>query len=174
MDTAYTSEENHWTVVSRLGYARRGIPLEWYWEVHLDWLSDDYAPAEISPYDLFKLWDREIENRNAISNGLVKVDWYVAGPSFLEAAPAFGRYGRESTSRYDVFFHPPVATSDGSSIDWSRLPVVDKLWNEDRCDKGGFLQEVTGWKPSVLQPYVAIDLLRRCAEVRRELHVGTM
>jgi len=32
-------------------------------------------------------------------------------------------------------------------------------WNARRGDKGGFIQEATGWKPSILQPFVSVETL---------------
>lgn len=37
-------------------------------------------------------------------------------------------------------------------LNWLTLPVWDKLWNAERGDKGGFIQQATVWKPSPLQP----------------------
>jgi hypothetical protein len=44
-------------------------------------------------------------------------------------------------------------------MNWFMLPVVDKLWNSERFDKGGFIQEATGWKPSILQPCIYLPTL---------------
>ena len=168
METTYTDSENRWTVVSRkTGFTRTDFPLRWIWEASCDPVSDDYTPDEISAYDLFQLWDEYLQNRGGADLGLVKIHWFVRGPGFIEGAPAIGDYGRDQPFRYDRNFHTPVSSVDGGLINWNRLPVTDKLWRPGRCDKGGFLQEATGWKPSVLQPSVPIDFLRHCAEVRR-------
>ena len=53
----------------------------------------------------------------------------------------------------------PVDAETGDELDWLALPVVDKLWNSKRGDKGGFIQEATGWKPSILQPHVFLPAL---------------
>jgi len=53
----------------------------------------------------------------------------------------------------------PVNAKTGEPLNWFALPVVDKRWNTRRADKGGFIQEHTGWKPSVLQPYVYLPSL---------------
>ena len=47
----------------------------------------------------------------------------------------------------------------GEELNWLTLPVVDKLWNRKRADKGGFIQEATGWKPAIFQPYVYLPSL---------------
>jgi hypothetical protein len=53
----------------------------------------------------------------------------------------------------------PAHAKTGERLNWARLPVLDRGWNETTADKGGFIQEATGWKPSPLQPtmdYLAI------------------
>lgn len=165
--STYTEVENHWTVVARdSGYTREDFPLHWYWEADCDPVSDEYTPDEISAYDLFQEWDRYLQKRGVIVSGLVTISWFVRGSGFIEGAPAFGGYGADNPTRFDASFDPPTSTAHGSQIDWNRLPVADKLWRPGRGDKGGFIQEATGWKPSVLQPSVPIDFLRHCAEVR--------
>ncbi|WP_328835303.1 hypothetical protein [Streptomyces europaeiscabiei] len=39
----------------------------------------------------------------------------------------------------------------GEVVNWLRLPVLDRGWNDTAAHKGGFIQEATGWKPSPLQ-----------------------
>ncbi|OIP26010.1 MAG: hypothetical protein AUK00_05490 [Dehalococcoidia bacterium CG2_30_46_9] len=53
----------------------------------------------------------------------------------------------------------PIHSVTGERLNWLTLPVVDKLWNPKRANKGGFIQEVTGWKPAILQPYVYLPAL---------------
>ncbi|NER28870.1 MAG: hypothetical protein F6J89_14840 [Symploca sp. SIO1C4] len=57
------------------------------------------------------------------------------------------------------YFTSPVHFKTGEPLNWLSLPVVDKLWNNQRADKGGFIQEATGWKPSILQPFVYLRAL---------------
>ncbi|MBH8550844.1 hypothetical protein I8751_00235 [Nostocaceae cyanobacterium CENA357] len=58
-----------------------------------------------------------------------------------------------------TFFTHPVDSVTGKPINWLDVPVNDKLWNSKRADKGGFIQQATGWKPSILQPYVYLPAL---------------
>jgi hypothetical protein len=37
--------------------------------------------------------------------------------------------------------------------------VKDLAWNQTTANKGGFIQEATGWKPSALQPHVYLPTL---------------
>ena len=59
------------------------------------------------------------------------------------------------------FFTWPEDAETGKPLNWLELPVVDKLWRPNRADKGGFIQEATSWKPSILQPYVYLSSLER-------------
>ncbi len=165
----YTEAENRWTVVARRsGYTREDFPLWWYWEADCDPISDEHTPDQISAYELFQEWVRYLQKRDITVSGLVTISWSVLGDGIGDAAPAFGEYGADNPIRFDTSFEPLTSRADGSPINWNRLPVADKLWRPSRGDKGGFIQEATGWKPSVLQPSVPIDFLRHCAEVRRE------
>ena len=60
---------------------------------------------------------------------------------------------------YLDYWSHPIDCETGKPLDWLSLPVPDKLWNSKRDDKGGFIQEVTGWKPSILQPYAYLPAL---------------
>jgi hypothetical protein len=58
-----------------------------------------------------------------------------------------------------TFYSWPEDTKTRALLNWLTLPVVDKRWNNQRGDKGGFIQEATGWKPSILQPFVYLPTL---------------
>ncbi|MER6602513.1 hypothetical protein [Streptomyces parvus] len=49
-------------------------------------------------------------------------------------------------------FTHPAHTVTGERVNWLRLPVLDSQWNQTKANRGGFIQQVTGWKPSPLQP----------------------
>ena len=53
-----------------------------------------------------------------------------------------------------TYYTWPISSLTGEPLNWLTLPVVDKLWNDGRADKGGFIQEATRWKPAVLQPFL--------------------
>jgi hypothetical protein len=88
--------------------------------------------------------------------GMVRISWFVQGPGQHEPAPfAADRYTTpEFYHNFLTYFSWPANVTTGERLNWNRLPVVDKLWNEQRSDKGGFFQQATGWKPSPLQPVV--------------------
>lgn len=131
-----------------------------YWEVDYDPISDDYTPEEISADELFGLWVRKVSE--TYSDGLIPVLWYVTGydKRIFEFMPF--QFNEFDTNRYSDFldyFTWPINKETGDRLNWLALPVVDKLWNSNRGDKGGFIQEVTHWKPGILQPYVYLGSL---------------
>jgi hypothetical protein len=81
------------------------------------------------------------------------------GVGVTETAPFQPRYDED----FLTFFQWPTEVNTGVPLQWTRLPVIDKLWNDDTADKGGFIQEVTGWKPSPFQTQVDTLLLARAA-----------
>ena len=60
----------------------------------------------------------------------------------------------------------PEDARTGRPLNWHTLPVLDKQWNARRCDPGGFLQQATGWKPAIYQPFVYLPALLRAAGLR--------
>ena len=137
------------------------VDLEAYWEVELDPISDDYTPREASPVDLLRVWAERVAAK--YPNGLVPIWWFVQSRPegvFAEMDSQYdhfqGEYNREP---WLTQLSLPVDARTGDTIDWLTLPVVDKLWNRDRADKGGFIQSATGWKPAILQPFVYLPSL---------------
>jgi hypothetical protein len=66
----------------------------------------------------------------------------------------------DDTSDFLKFFSWPNDAETGERLRWSALPVIDKVWRDHslpvgpHAEKGGFIQEATGWKPSPYQPYI--------------------
>ena len=88
--------------------------------------------------------------------------WLVLTAEFGTELIEFAPFDPLRPDRKDflTYFTSPVSATSGEPLNWLRLPVVDKLWRPGRGDKGGFIQEATGWKPSPLQPLIHIDQLR--------------
>ena len=150
-----------WKVRSRDSDFEWEGALEAYWEVSSDPISDNYSPDEISAHDLFDIWARKVSGE--FSNGLVPVHWFVqcisqgkfsSMPFQFEHYPEFS-----SLENFLTLYTWPVHPVTATRLDWLALPIVDKSWNAKRADKGGFIQEATGWKPSPLQPYVYLPAL---------------
>lgn len=138
------------------GYEVNG-DLELSWEVHGDPISDDYAGADdISAVDLLHRWT-ERYYPDAIAEtlygpGAVKIHWFIAGEPFEGAPFSPDVWMLDSEEDFLTFFTWPTATGTGERVNFNTLHVKDKVWTEDHWNKGGFIQEATGWKPSPFQP----------------------
>jgi hypothetical protein len=102
--------------------------------------------------------------RRVYSNGLVPIYWFVEGPGRgkLERMPFQYNHLKAADAAPEdflTFYTWPVNASTGEPLNWVTLQVLDKLWNRTRADKGGFIQEATGWKPAILQPFVHLQTL---------------
>lgn len=130
-----------------------------YWEVHLDPMSDDYTPLEISARELFSKWVEKV--RNDFENGLIPIHWFVDSPQggAFDLMPFQFRHIPSLSEDFLTYYYWPTNAATGEPLNWVTLPVWDKAWNARRADKGGFIQEATGWKPSILQPYVYLPAL---------------
>ena len=203
---ADTSET--WAFSSRNGFERT-IPLWLYWEVHCDPVSDDFYRDEIDARDLWREWLRwypvDEGAESVYGPGAFRITWYVEGPGVFEMAPfqdlrVFEKYMRDHPTVWPDDFSRRESCRDflwaytyprncrtGAPVQWSRLPVIDKIWRDPSdpggptpvASKGGFIQEATGWKPSPLQPYVDVYRLGRSAglylperAMRREVGVS--
>ena len=133
--------------------------LKVYWEVSNDYISDDYTPLEIKAKKLFEKWVALV--REKYPNNLIPIYWYVEvrgnHTSGFEVMPF--QHELQSSKNFLDFYSYPIDYETGKPINWLSLPVGDKLWNSKRDNKGGFIQQATGWKPSILQPYVYLPAL---------------
>lgn len=149
-----------WTYHSLRHDHTRTESLELQWEVIGDPISDSYTPSEISAHELFDAWGRKYGSDN---DGLLSIYWLVSPVG--EAAPLQGPPFDDMN--FHMYWSDPVDAETGESINWMTLPVIDKKWNLEEGDKGGFIQEATGWKPSPLQPYVSYASLAAAVSSRQ-------
>jgi hypothetical protein len=159
------SREAVWRYESRKGGVARESDLYLYWECSGDPISDDFAPEEISAAELFRRWREWLEDGDnwaeALGKPWVSILWVVAadkGSMGVEFAP-FGNppSSAPADENFLTFYTWPTSLGTGERLNWNRLRVVDKAWRPGRGDKGGFIQEVTGWKPSAFQAFVNLD-----------------
>ena len=156
------SQSTIWTVKSlRSDYEWEGELLA-YWEVNYDPISDDHTPQEISAEELFNLWVDKVKEK--YPNELIPILWCVASKGKFEFMP-FQFQSYELGQDFLTHFTWPISKETSEHLNWLALPVVDKLWNDKRADKGGFIQEFTGWKPGILQPYVYLPSLLQSREM---------
>jgi len=132
-------------------------PLVAYWEVDHDPISDNYTLVEISAADLLLQWAKRVWD--AYPDQVIPIYWFVDSPGHgkFERMPFQG--DKSIDEDFLTFYTWPVNPNTGERVNWLALPVADKRWNKTRGDKGGFIQEATGWKPGILQPVVYLPSL---------------
>jgi hypothetical protein len=136
-----------------------------HWESNGSTITDDYLPEEVSASELWRRWVDEYADRahrdwpGLYRPGEVTILWSVTTPNVtgvFELAPhTADRRGTDSPlhrlEHFLTHYTDPVHAETGEPVNWARLPVLDRGWSTVRVDKGGFVQEATGWKPSPLQ-----------------------
>ncbi|MDT0377215.1 hypothetical protein RM572_00295 [Streptomyces sp. DSM 42041] len=125
------------------------IGLALYWEVSGSTITDDFTRDEITPAELWDRWYKD-----SVQDGEAGVLWSITTPEVLgvfEAAPFQYRSRFPLRENFLSFYEWPEHADTGERLNFMRLPVLDFGWSRDRADKGGFIQELTGWKPSPLQ-----------------------
>lgn len=132
-------------------------------------MSDEYTPDDASAEELWRLWvDRyavTYHQRDPAQYriGEVPIYWSVTRPSFtgiFEGAP----HVRNGLSEdFLTHYTHPINADTGERLNFARLPVLDLGWNKTRADKGGFIQEATGWKPAALQQSMDYVVVGRAA-----------
>lgn len=127
----------------------------------------DYAPEEISADDLFRMWVGMVRSRPEHKSGFVDIWWSVCFSDQVELAPFMGHLC-ECPTIYD-YWHQ----CGGEPFNWMTCPVADTKWNNHRRKTRytGFIQEVTGWKPSPLQSSVYLPALIHAAESKSGMPV---
>ncbi len=154
-----TSNGEIWTWRNRRTGHRFEEPLNAYWEVSHDPMSDDHTPDEMDAVELLREWATKVQKD--YENNLVPIHWFAGS----ERMPfQFLRDPKIEAENFLTHFTWPANKRTGDRLNWLVLPVVDKLWNENRADKGGFIQEATGWKPSILQPFVYLPSILSALE----------
>ena len=135
--------------------------LRLYWEVDGDPITDGFRPEEVSAFDLWQEWARNLADPER-----VRIHWFVICPEegVFEVAP-FSVRAPSVEEDFLTFFTWPWRESIGELLKWTKLPVVDKRWVPGNGDKGGFIQEATGWKPAPFQETVNVLSLAKAARL---------
>lgn len=160
MSTLTYSVDVRWSFTSLATDVEKVGPLELSWELTGDPISDDYT-LDNNPLEIWRAWIASVREREAYDKHLgapyVPIHWYVAGEESgtFEAAP-YAEKIKATDEDFLSYYTVPVNTETGEPVNWLRLPVQEKLWREGNAAKGGFVTEVSGWKPS---PFLgAVDL----------------
>lgn len=163
-----------WKFSSKRSGYEKNERLALHWEPDGSAMSDDYLPDEADARELWRKWvDRygdsyHQEHPAVYAAWNVPIYWFVAsvgGGTFEgaphQAIPSEFLFGED----FLTHFTHPVHGSTGEPVNWMRLPVLDRGWNAKQADKGGFIQEATGWKPSPLQPVMDVRQVAQAAGV---------
>jgi hypothetical protein len=170
-----------WTITNRYGHTQTE-ELVLYAEPNYSSITDDYRPDEISAVELWRMWADKAAGRaheqwpGLYRPGEVTILWTVTTPTVMgifEAVPhartlppdpgLLRMFGPHEEEDFLTHYRMPVNADTGEPINWLRLPVLDLGWNKERADKGGFIQEATGWKPSPLQHTMDVIQIGRAA-----------
>lgn len=164
LDTQWTFQTKQW------GQART-TNLVLVYEFDGSSTSDNYTPDEITAYQLWSEWVSTYRDHyhrdypNHYRPGEIHIFWYVttlnecdvfeAAPcQVLPPDPVF-----QQSEDFLTHFTWPYIAETGERLNWLRLPVLDRRWTSEWGDKGGFIQQVTGWKPAALQPRADLNQL---------------
>lgn len=165
--TTYTDNDLWRFRNRRSGYEPAPGPACWRWEISGDPISDNYSPDEIDAVDLLKRWlERSYPDHTTESlygPGMVGIYWFVDIAGMFETADCTADVYRHDDETFLTHFTQPRHTDTDETINWNRVPVADKLWDQGHADKGGFFLTATGWRPSPLQPAVYVPGVLRAA-----------
>ncbi|MDB4873376.1 MAG: hypothetical protein JWL97_4380 [Gemmatimonadales bacterium] len=146
----------------------RTTPLRLGWELRGSPISDDYVPDEITGRELWHKYLAKYanlafkDNPLAYGPGDVVIYWTVHGQATSESAP-FQTGTPDNLGDFLTHYSWPVNATTVERCNFLRLPVADLRWTRGQGDKGGFVREATGWKPSPLQPVVNVYALSKAA-----------
>jgi len=137
--------------------------LELSWELPNDWITDDYLPEEISAQELLEQWLKWLWATKSFSEELgaphIPIRWMVRGRDSATAEAAPPVTPQDQRPNFTTYYTTPERENNDEPVNWLRLPVTDKLWRAGRADKGGFIQEATGFKPAALAPTFDLRVL---------------
>lgn len=120
------------------------------WSLDHDHISR-YFDAENTAVEVFEKWLSSVGDAEDL-----EIRWSL--PTVGEGVPFLGE-----DEDFLTFYRWPTHSDTGERLNWLKLPVEDKSWNAERADNGGFVQEVTGWKPSAFQRTVHLPTLLRAS-----------
>jgi hypothetical protein len=159
----YSNQDKwRWTVLETGNQTVESLELAW--ELPNDWITDDYTVDDATPAELWDMWVGSIRQKNlsdsALGDDYLAIRWHVRGDSSFERAPFQRWLPEENPKDFLTYYSWPENAASNEELNFLRLPVRDKLWRPGRGDKGGFIQELTGWKPSPLQSHVRLEIFK--------------
>lgn len=139
-------------------------PIEALWRLDFsEEIARQYPPGQLGIEEMFRLWAQEVAD--SFFNEWIQIDWFIRCPEvgILEPAPRQSRYQHylEKPTFATKFTHP-YDNQTNDRLLWADVPVAELLWIPQQWDSSGFIQQVTHWKPSMLQPSVELSWLTSC------------
>ena len=137
------------------GVDRQADDLCFVYQVEGSSISDNFTPGKCSPVVLWHGW---VESMKKYDLTRVPIHWFIQSEmaGIFEAARGLSRWEPKDGTLHrrwvDDFDQPRYL--NGAPFRWLDLPVLDQGWSRETHSSGGFIQELTGWKPSPLQPVV--------------------
>lgn len=139
----YTTDANLWTYRSHRSGLERTTDLYLDWYVDGSAITDEWTPDEITASSLLSTWLKRY--------GAPAVELYWSIAPVHETAPFQPHIPWQDGRSFLTYFTWPRSAHTGERLNFNRLPVLDQAWNDGYADKGGFIQQATGWKPAPLQ-----------------------
>lgn len=133
--------------------------LKAYWEVELSAMSGDYYRHEVTAEEMFWIYVKHVKGR--YPDDLIPIYWSVQCIEEGKQETMPFQYNYSKYQDFLKYYTHPVNKETGEKLNWLSLPVVDQSWDKkyNHANASGFIQQVTGWKPSILQPFVWLNSL---------------
>ena len=151
------------------------VQLALHWEPVGSPMSDDYTPAEADAHELWRMWVNQHGAKCHEEKPEIYAPWHVPIYWFVTSVGAGGTFEAAphqtlpddflAREHFLTHFTHPAHVITGEPVNWLRLPVLNHGWNAKQVNKGGFIQEATGWKPSPLQPVMDVRQVAEAAGV---------
>ncbi|MEU0683517.1 hypothetical protein [Streptomyces albogriseolus] len=115
-------------------------------------ITDDYTHDEISAQELWQLWAKDANRYHErypdhFRPGEIPIVWTVTKPSWdgvYELAPhtrdprnLMPEFKDDPQQDFLTWYTHPEHEKTGETVNWLRLPVADRAWNNTAGDKGG-------------------------------------
>jgi hypothetical protein len=149
-----------WCFSDRWGHAWRS-DLWLVYEVSGDPISSNYTPDERCSWELFMDWLDDY-------SGDLPIYWFIEGNTgVFESAPDAPNRHPDDEDFLD-HFTVPFSKRTHTAMQFQLLRVADRSW-ENGGNKGGFINDVTGWKPHPYQATINTRDLTHMAMMRAEV-----
>jgi hypothetical protein len=138
------------------------------YEVNGSSISDNWYPHELSAQGVWSQWRKWIDRHNEYQRDperVIPISWYVTSPdvAHFEAAPFTTTC--DDDCNWLTHYTWPVNEVTLAPVSWTRITIEKCHWSEFGASKGGFIEELTGWRPSALQQSVSVTHLERAANI---------